>query len=59
MPRKAKVSRSDMDQLWNRWIEQLPTIASLLWDEGEAKDAASHAVELVEACMAEVEGLER
>jgi hypothetical protein len=52
--RKTSETRS-ADELWKHYIEQLPMIAALLWEEGTAQDAAKNAAELIEACMEEAE----
>jgi hypothetical protein len=57
MPRKTR-DDSNLD-LWDRYLDQLPVVAALLWEDGEATDAAAHAAELIEACFHEAEQLER
>jgi hypothetical protein len=56
--RKTSETRS-ADDLWRHYVEQLPMIAALLWEDGTAEQAAKHAAELIEACIAEAEELER
>jgi hypothetical protein len=56
--RKTSEARST-DELWRHYVEQLPMIAALLWEDGTPEEAAKHAAELIEACMAEAEELER
>jgi hypothetical protein len=55
--RKTSEARST-DELWRHYLEQLPMIAALLWEDGTAEEAAKQAAELVEACMEEAEHFE-
>jgi hypothetical protein len=55
--RKTSEARST-DELWRHYLEQLPMIAALLWEDGTAEEAAKQAAELVEACIEEAEHFE-
>lgn len=61
MPRKDRTEESEarLLVLWDHYLEQLPTLAALLWEDGTAEDAAAHAVEIIEASFKEAERLER
>lgn len=52
MPRKT-------DDLWEHYLEQLPVVAAMLWEDGSAEDAAEHAGEIIEACYKQACELER